>query len=377
MRDPGRRGGPRPAPPRRRRAARSPRRSARRSRPSSPTCRERAGAGSCGPAGGGCGSAATPLADGHRQRHARLVLRRRRAARPRRARGPRARARRGGRADRRHRRRVRVRRPPDRSPAEEEIDARRAASSRRSRPSSTCSSPSTPTSRRWPRRRSRRARSIVNDVSGLRDPGSPRSARRPAPRSCSCTRACAPKGTLLDPGFYDDVVADVRDLLAERLARAEAAGVHPEQLLLDPGPGLRQDAGADRRRAARGWTSCTRSAVRCCSPVSRKDFLGAITGRRAARAAGGDARRGRLGRRRGRPRAARPRRRAAPPTSSPCAPCCAASACSMPAAGPHAGALPRRRAAAVRAAQRLPGCTGCRPLRTTRPGAIRPTEGAP
>ena len=45
-----------------------------------------------------------------------------------------------------------------------------------------------------------------------------------------------PKGTLLDPAHYDDVVADVRAGLADAVARAEAAGVHPEQLLLDPGP---------------------------------------------------------------------------------------------------------------------------------------------
>jgi dihydropteroate synthase len=37
---------------------------------------------------------------------------------------------------------------------------------------------------------------------------------------------------------YDDVVADVRDELAERLSAAEQAGVRPEQVVLDPGLGF-------------------------------------------------------------------------------------------------------------------------------------------
>ena len=45
-----------------------------------------------------------------------------------------------------------------------------------------------------------------------------------------------PKGTLLDPEHYDDVVADVVGFLRERMALARAEGVEPEQLVLDPGP---------------------------------------------------------------------------------------------------------------------------------------------
>ena len=64
---------------------------------------------------------------------------------------------------------------------------------------------------------------IVNDVSGLRDPE--------VAEVCAGTGAglvlmhtrVPPKGTLLDPGYYDDVVADVRAFLEERIAIAEAA----------------------------------------------------------------------------------------------------------------------------------------------------------
>ena len=60
----------------------------------------------------------------------------------------------------------------------------------------------------------------------------------------------APKGTLLDPGRYDDVVADVAGFLRERLAAALAHGVATEQLLLDPGPDFAQDPAQTRRGAA-------------------------------------------------------------------------------------------------------------------------------
>ena len=119
---------------------------------------------------------------------------------------------------------------------------------------------------------------IVNDVSGLRDPE--------LAEVCAATGAglvlmhtrVAPKGTLLDPAFYADVVADVRDFLAERIARAEAAGVHPEQLLLDPGPDFAKTP-AQTVAVLRRLDVLHALGRPLLLPVSRKDFLGAITGR--------------------------------------------------------------------------------------------------
>ena len=119
---------------------------------------------------------------------------------------------------------------------------------------------------------------IVNDVSGLRDPE--------LAELCAATGAglvlmhtrVAPKGTLLDPAFYDDVVADVRDFLAERVALAEAAGMHPEQLLLDPGPDFAKMP-AQTITVLRRLDALHELGRPLLLAVSRKDFLGAITGR--------------------------------------------------------------------------------------------------
>ena len=118
---------------------------------------------------------------------------------------------------------------------------------------------------------------IVNDVSGLRD------ERLAA--VCAATGAglvvmhtrVAPKGTLLDPDHYDDVVADVRDLLGERMAVAEAAGVRPEQLMLDPGPDFAKTP-AQTVAVLRRLDVLHALGRPLLLAVSRKDFLGAITG---------------------------------------------------------------------------------------------------
>jgi dihydropteroate synthase len=119
---------------------------------------------------------------------------------------------------------------------------------------------------------------IVNDVSGLRDPE--------LAEICAATGAglvlmhtrVAPKGTLLDPGHYDDVVADVERFLAERIALAEAAGMHPEQLILDPGPDFAKTP-AQTVAVLRALDRLHALGRPLLLAVSRKDFLGAITGR--------------------------------------------------------------------------------------------------
>ena len=88
----------------------------------------------------------------------------------------------------------------------------------------------------------------------------------------------APKGTLLEPDHYDDVVADVRAFLEERIAIAEAAGMHPEQLLLDPGPDFAKTP-AQTVAVLRALDALHELGRPLLLAISRKDFLGAITGR--------------------------------------------------------------------------------------------------
>jgi dihydropteroate synthase len=121
---------------------------------------------------------------------------------------------------------------------------------------------------------------LVNDVSGLRDPAmAALCARTGAGLVIMHTRA-EPKGTLLEPGFYDDVVEDVRSFLAERVAAAAGEGVAPEQLLLDPGPDFAKTP-AQTVAVLRRLDVLHVLGRPLLLPVSRKDFLGAITGRAA------------------------------------------------------------------------------------------------
>ncbi len=119
---------------------------------------------------------------------------------------------------------------------------------------------------------------IVNDVSGLRDPAlADVCARTGAALVLMHTRA-APKERLQDPGLYDDVVADVRDFLAERIEVARRRGVADEQLILDPGPDFAKTPA--QTIALLGRLEELHGLGRpLLLAVSRKDFVGALTGR--------------------------------------------------------------------------------------------------
>jgi dihydropteroate synthase len=121
---------------------------------------------------------------------------------------------------------------------------------------------------------------LVNDVSGLRDEAMAALCARTGAGLVIMHTRMEPKGTLLDPERYADVVADVRDFLAERMRAALAAGVAPEQLLLDPGPDFAKTP-AQTVAVLRRLEVLHALGRPLLLPVSRKDFLGAITGRPA------------------------------------------------------------------------------------------------
>jgi dihydropteroate synthase len=127
---------------------------------------------------------------------------------------------------------------------------------------------------------------IVNDVSGLRDPElADVCANTGAALVVMHTRA-EPKQRLQDPARYDDVVADVRAFLEERMALAVGRGVEHEQLLLDPGPDFAKTP-AQTIEVLRRLPELHVLGRPLLLAVSRKDFLGAVTGRPpAARDAG-------------------------------------------------------------------------------------------
>jgi dihydropteroate synthase len=117
---------------------------------------------------------------------------------------------------------------------------------------------------------------IVNDVSGLRDPElAAVCARGGAALVLVHTRA-APKETVLDPATYEDVVADVVAFLRERIELARAAGV--TELILDPGPDFAKTP-AQTVEVLRHLDAVRALGYPLLLAISRKDFLGAITGR--------------------------------------------------------------------------------------------------
>ncbi len=119
---------------------------------------------------------------------------------------------------------------------------------------------------------------LVNDVSGLRDA---RMADLCAPhrrRARADAHARAPKGTLLEPGRYDDVVADVAGFLRERIDTAVEHGVAPEQLMLDPGPDFAKTP-AQTLAVLRALGELHELGRPLLLAVSNKDFVGALTGR--------------------------------------------------------------------------------------------------
>lgn len=119
---------------------------------------------------------------------------------------------------------------------------------------------------------------IVNDVSGLRDPELADVCAETGAGLVLMHTRVAPKQKLLDPGLYDDVAADVHRFLAERMELAVARGVDPEQIMLDPGPDFAKTP-AQTVEGLRGMAALHDLERPVLLPISRKDFLGAITGR--------------------------------------------------------------------------------------------------
>jgi dihydropteroate synthase len=119
---------------------------------------------------------------------------------------------------------------------------------------------------------------IVNDVSGLRDPELAAVCAGSGAALVIMHTRVAPKGTLLDPDRYDDVVGDVTGFLRERMEAALAAGVGEEQIVLDPGPDFTKTP-AQTVAVLRRLDAVLALGRPVLLAASRKDFVGALTGR--------------------------------------------------------------------------------------------------
>jgi dihydropteroate synthase len=119
---------------------------------------------------------------------------------------------------------------------------------------------------------------IVNDVSGLRDLElADVCADSGAALVLMHTRAL-PKQRLQDPRLYDDVLDDVMRFLSARMELARARGVRDEQIILDPGLDFAKTPAQTIALLARLQELHALERPLLLA-ASRKDFVGALTGR--------------------------------------------------------------------------------------------------
>lgn len=118
---------------------------------------------------------------------------------------------------------------------------------------------------------------VVNDVSGLADPGMA-SVVAPSGAGLVLMHMRGTPETMQGLTDYGDVVDDVAAELAGSLARADAAGIARERVVLDPGIGFAKTAEQNLALIA----SLDRIQARLGRPlllgVSRKSFIGSLLG---------------------------------------------------------------------------------------------------
>ncbi len=119
---------------------------------------------------------------------------------------------------------------------------------------------------------------IVNDVSGLRDPSLARVCADMGAALVVMHTAAAPRERRQDPALYADVVGEVLAFLRARVAVALGEGVSSEQLLLDPGPDFAKTPAHTIELLAH-VDRLHELGLPLLMAISRKDFIGALTGR--------------------------------------------------------------------------------------------------
>ncbi len=117
---------------------------------------------------------------------------------------------------------------------------------------------------------------IVNDVWALQEPGAVEIVAQSDAGVCLMHMKGTPQTMQLDP-TYDDVVLEVTGFLNERLKAAEAAGIAPERILLDPGFGFGKRT-AHNLALLQSLSSIARLGQPLLVGLSRKSVLGQLLG---------------------------------------------------------------------------------------------------
>ena len=120
--------------------------------------------------------------------------------------------------------------------------------------------------------------SIINDVSGLAYPEVAQLCATHEAALVVMHTAAAPKVRLQDPALYADVTGDVLEFLTQKMAQAEALGLPRESLIIDPGPDFTKTP-HQTVQLLRELPKVRALGRPVLLALSRKDFLGAITGK--------------------------------------------------------------------------------------------------
>lgn len=122
-----------------------------------------------------------------------------------------------------------------------------------------------------------RGAAMINDITALGAPGALEAVAASDAAVCLMHMRGEPKTMQADP-VYADVVAEVRDFLAARVAACEAAGIARERIAIDPGIGFGKTL-AHNLALTRHLEVLARIGVPVLAGWSRKSSLGRITGR--------------------------------------------------------------------------------------------------
>src|SRR5215218_645047 len=123
---------------------------------------------------------------------------------------------------------------------------------------------------------------LINDVTALR--GDPRMASVVHEAACPVIlmhMQGEPKTMQMEP-HYQDVVREVRQFLARRAEYAVAAGIRPENIVVDPGIGFGKNLGHNLA-LLQNLDAIVDLGFRVLIGASRKSFIGEITGVKEAR----------------------------------------------------------------------------------------------
>jgi len=118
---------------------------------------------------------------------------------------------------------------------------------------------------------------IVNDVYALRAPGAVDAVRETGAAVCLMHMQGEPR-TMQDRPHYVDVVEEVREFLAARVAACERAGIECARICLDPGIGFGKRL-PHNLAMLRSLASLGSSGLPLLIGVSRKSMFGELLGR--------------------------------------------------------------------------------------------------